>query len=277
MNGRYIVAVSGGVDSIVLLNMLARQPDLDLVVAHFDHGIREDSHEDAEFVKEVAGKLGLKFETKREILGKQASEELARDRRYKFLREIAVKHGARIVTAHHADDVVETVAINAKRGTGWRGLSVMDSEIVRPLLHISKTHIIDYAKQHGLEWHEDSTNKNDDYMRNKIRHNNNLSDDDKLQVLALRAEQVGIKNNIDKEVKRLMGAGPDYSRHFFTHIEPVVAMECLRYITRTQLTRPQLKRSLVAIKTMKPGAFYEAGSGVKFKFTSRNFTVELVK
>lgn len=275
--GRYIIAVSGGVDSMTLLHILRAQPEIELIVAHFDHGIREDSAEDAKFVGEVAKEYGLKFETKREELGANASEDLARTRRYEFLRDVAKKHKAKIVTAHHADDAVETVAINTHRGTGWRGLASMDSDIVRPLLNMSKQHILEYAKKHNLKWREDSTNKSDNYLRNRIRHNNNLSDDEKLQILALRADQIRIKKEVDEEVKALIGDGPDYSRYFFTHVTPVVAVEMLRYITRAMLTRPQLKRALVAIKTLRPGTIYEAGAHVKFSFTSRNFTVKLIK
>ena len=104
MSNKYVVAVSGGVDSVVLLHMLAHRPDIELVVAHFDHGIRDYSVADAQFVKELADSYGLPFESRREKLGKQASEDLARSRRYAFLRSVADKHQAKIMTAHHADD-----------------------------------------------------------------------------------------------------------------------------------------------------------------------------
>ena len=106
---KYIVAVSGGVDSMVLLDMMVRAGAGELVVAHFDHGIRPDSHHDAAFVKKIAEQYGLPFESRREVLGETASEALARERRYAFLRHVAKKHNAQIVTAHHLDDLVETV------------------------------------------------------------------------------------------------------------------------------------------------------------------------
>jgi len=275
---RLVVAVSGGVDSVALLDMLAKANTHELVVAHFDHGIREDSGEDAAFVAKLASTYNVRFETKREELGKGASEELARSRRYAFLREVAGKHQATIVTAHHAGDIVETVAINLTRGTGWRGLAVLDSDVFRPLLHLTKTDITTYAADHNLSWHEDSTNSSDAYLRNRIRRKTkSLTDDQTLQILALRAEQVGIKHRIDDEVKQLVGDGPEYSRYFFSHVDPVAARECLRYITRGALTRPQLGRALIAIKTAKAGSIFEAGSGVRFRFTSRNFSIELIK
>ncbi len=276
--GKYVVAVSGGVDSVVLLHKLVQEPNLELVVAHFDHGIRSDSSEDLQFVADLAKKFGLTFESKREELGKQASEELARTRRYEFLRSIAGKYNAQLITAHHADDAIETVAINLTRGTGWRGLAVLDSDVVRPLLDINKQEILEYAKVNNLSWHEDSTNASDDYLRNRIRRKTNtLSDDVKRQLLGLRAHQIASKKAIDSEVRALIGDGPSYDRYFFTHAEQTTAIECLRLVTNAKLTRPQLERGLLAIKTSKSGNVYEAGAGVQFRFTPRNFLVELIK
>jgi len=248
------------------------------IVAHFDHGIRADSAEDAQFVSDLAGKYDLQFETKREELGDKASEELARNRRYAFLRALSKKYQAKIITAHHADDVVETVAINISRGTGWRGLAILDSDIIRPLIDLSKSEIMDYAKQNELQWHEDSTNASGAYLRNRMRQRlAALEDDSKRQILALRAQQIALKHNIDQEVTRLVGTGPAYSRYFFTHGDRLATLECLRYLTNRQLTRPQLERLLIAVKTAKPRTIYEAGAGVEFGFTSRNFTIKLIK
>lgn len=271
---RFIVAVSGGVDSVALLDMLARLSDHELIVAHFDHGIRTDSAEDAKFVSELAKKYSLPFETTREELGETASEELARDRRYAFLRSLADQYNARIVTAHHADDAVETVAINLKRGTGWRGLAALDSDIVRPLLHLHKHEITSYAERHDLSWREDSTNQSDAYLRNRIRKLiKDLPQDEKRQLLGLRHHQIENRKLIDKEVARLVGPGPHYSRYFFTHIPKVVALECLRFVTKAKLTRPQLERALLAIKTASPNSRYEAGAGINLSFTTRNFSL----
>jgi tRNA(Ile)-lysidine synthetase-like protein len=275
---KYVVAVSGGVDSVVLLDILARQPGLNLIVAHFDHGIRKDSGIDAIFVAGLAKKYDLPFETKREVLGPDASEDKARKRRYEFLRSVAKKHDAKLVTAHHADDVIESIIINLLRGTGWRGLAVLDSDVKRLLTGLTKAEILEYAKHHKLVWHEDSTNAEDKYLRNQIRRKTvHLEEDKKRQLLGLWAEQKRIKSLIKKEVKKLVGDGPDYSRYFFIHIDEPTGVECLRYIVGNRLTHPQLVKALHAIKTVQPHKTYDAGGGVKIKFTSRNFTVELLK
>ncbi len=168
---KYVVAVSGGVDSVVCLDCLTKINGLDLVVAHFDHGIRPNSEADRLFVEELAKKYQLKFEYKRENLGAEASEATARQRRYKFLNEIKDKYqAAKIITAHHQDDLLETAAINVLRGTHSKGLiAIYNPEYLRPLLSYTKQQILDYARQNNLVYQEDSTNVSDKYLRNRVR------------------------------------------------------------------------------------------------------------
>ena len=259
----YVVAVSGGVDSVVLVDMLALEGKNELVIAHFDHGIRDDSLKGAQFVGELAEKYGMPFETRREELGKNASEELARDRRYCFLRDVAHKHGATIVTAHHMNDIAETIAINVARGTGWRGVAVLASDVHRPLLAMTKREILQYAKKNKLEWHEDSTNASDAYMRNRLRRK--ITDEDVvLQLAALRARQVELRDVLDREVGELLASDSGmYSRYFFTHIPSAPAVELLRGLAvrafGTSLPRPQLERALLAIKTARAGTMFPFG------------------
>ncbi len=285
---KYVLAVSGGVDSVVLLDMFVskRLPNTyylpstnyQLIVAHFDHGIRKESHKDAEFVRNLAKKYNLPFETKREELGPKASEEKARDQRYAFLRSIAEKYNAKLVTAHHADDVIESIAINLSRGTGWRGLAVLDSDIIRPLTVLNKSEIVDYAKKHKLEWCEDSTNSTDAYLRNRIRRKiAELDQDTKRQLLALWVTQKSIKAEIEKESDKLIGEGPSYSRYFFSHLDDRIGSELIWHITRWRLTRPQRVKALHAIKTFLPGKIFHSGWQAEIHFTSRNFTVKLIK
>lgn len=176
---KYVVAVSGGVDSVVLLHMLKNNylagfsiKD-QFVVAHFDHGIREESARDADFVEELAQSYGFVYECGSANLGPGASEDAARQMRYNFLRQCSKKYNASaIVLAHHQDDQVETAIINVIRGTSWRGFSSLqsNSELQRPLLAYSKQDLLAYAKEYGLSWVEDATNTDQTYLRNYIRH-----------------------------------------------------------------------------------------------------------
>lgn len=280
---KYIVAVSGGVDSVVLLDMLVHKKvnlkDQDmLIVAHFDHGIRPDSAADARFVHALAASYGLAFESKREELGVQASEALARERRYAFLGEMARKYDAQIVTAHHLDDLVETIAINLTRGTGWRGLAVLGSpKVQRPLLAYTKNMLYEYATSHRLEWVEDETNQQDGYLRNQLRRQiqQRIDDSTKYKLAELRHKQLRVAKEINDEVQRLIAdEGTAESRYFFTMINEAVALELLRTLTKSQLTRPRLSALLLGIKTSKAGAKLELGEGLTAYFTQREFIVK---
>lgn len=167
--GKYVVAVSGGVDSMVLLDLLAGHGKYEIVVAHFNHGWRADADKDERLVHDAAHNYGLDF-----VAGSPdeipAGEAAARHKRYAFLRTIAEDFGAAgIITAHHWDDLQETAIFNLLRGTGRRGLS-FGNEVLRPLAEAKKTEIIDYAKSRNIGWREDSTNVDITFSRNWIRH-----------------------------------------------------------------------------------------------------------
>ena len=273
-----VVAVSGGVDSVVLLHLLHTAGKHKLIVAHVDHGIRDDSAQDAAFVRELAKQYGATFELSTHALGSQASEEQARTIRYSFLRDVARPHDASIVTAHHADDIVETIAINLHRGTGWRGLATHDSDVIRPLLGYSKAQLYEYARRHELEWREDWTNDSDAYLRNRFRKRLvGLPSDTRESLLTLRHRQIELKQAIAEEVARVVGEGPNYSRYFFTYASHAAALECLRTISEGRLTRPQLERLMLAIKTTGTGKTIQLGDGISAHFTSRNFSLSLIK
>ncbi|MDH5284186.1 MAG: tRNA lysidine(34) synthetase TilS [Gemmatimonadota bacterium] len=172
-----LVAVSGGVDSVVLLDLLHETRDghgLDLVVAHVDHGIRPDSGAVARHVENLARQFGLPFELVSLGLGPDASETRARTARYRALREIARRHGARyILTAHHLDDQRETVLMRFLNGSGPSGLAGMrrkTRDLARPLLSFSRRSLVAYARARGLEWAEDPSNLDPRHLRSWIRH-----------------------------------------------------------------------------------------------------------
>ncbi len=207
--GKYVVAVSGGVDSVVLLDLLHELPHVELMVAHFDHGIREDSAEDARFVAELAASYNLPFYSIREELGPHASEAVAREARYAFLRRLKDRHGAiAIMTAHHQDDVLETMILNVLRGTGRRGLSPMsaESDIIRPLLDVTKNDLLRYATGKGLAWREDSTNTDLRYKRNAVREEVMKSlGEGRKTLVELHADARRFNDEIDDLLRELSG------------------------------------------------------------------------
>ncbi|MGH7496355.1 MAG: tRNA lysidine(34) synthetase TilS [bacterium] len=184
------MAVSGGVDSCVLLDLLQQvraEWELQLTVGHVHHGLRgEAADRDALFVAALAAQHGLPILTERVEVQNYAHrhrvslETAGRKLRYRALDRMRQQCGASIlVTGHHRDDQVETVLAHLLRGSGWRGLAGMSSrnllpksemEILRPLLSFSRKQILGYAQERKLAWREDHTNTEVQFQRNRIRH-----------------------------------------------------------------------------------------------------------
>ncbi len=174
-----VVAVSGGPDSVALLHVLrelAPTGDLELVVAHFEHGLRgQESVRDAAFVAALAGRLGLCFERGEgsEYAGGSV-EAQARVARYRFLEQIRLRCSAdRIALGHTAEDQVETVLLHLARGAGLRGLSGMvprRGSLVRPFLDAWHGEILEYLESRGHEYRIDSSNLLLTSDRNRLRH-----------------------------------------------------------------------------------------------------------
>ncbi len=264
--GRYVLAVSGGVDSVVLLDLLSQQSDLELVVAHFNHGIRPDSDEDEVLVAKLASQYNVPFVFERGHLGGNVSEADARNARYQFLdRVLHEQQAAAIVTAHHEDDMLETAIINVLRGTGRKGLSSLQSHdhLLRPLLHASKESIYEYAKTHKLEWREDSTNQDEKYLRNYVRHSimTKFSPAQREQLLGIISKAKQLNEAIDELLNTELHIDINkdaISRHWFIMLSHSVAREVLLGWLRTRnngmtLDRKTLEYIVLQAKTLSPG------------------------
>lgn len=175
-----IVAVSGGVDSMVLLDLLAEEQGLRLVAAHVNHGLRgEESDGDEALVRARAKELGVEFRVDRPDVAAAAEaagtgiQETARRLRYAFFESVrSGTGGGRIATGHHLDDNAETILLNLFRGTGVKGLAgipVRRDEIIRPLLFATREEVETYATMRGVPYREDSSNVSGAYTRNAIR------------------------------------------------------------------------------------------------------------
>ena len=173
---RLLVAVSGGVDSMVLLDLL-RDLSYIIGVAHCNFQLRgEESDLDQQLVKKYCNTHDIPFYQKNfdTDLPKQSTQMAARTLRYKWFETlIQTEHYNWVLTAHHADDNIETLLLNITRGTGIEGLAAIpeqNGKILRPFLKYFKFEIVDYAKTNGIEWREDRSNQSEDYTRNIIRH-----------------------------------------------------------------------------------------------------------
>jgi tRNA(Ile)-lysidine synthase len=174
---RYLIAVSGGVDSMVLCHLFM-QHQLYFSVAHCNFMLRgEESYQDEAFVRDFAKKNTIELFVKQFDTGKIIEQEggsvqqVARKLRYDWFYELLPNFDF-LVTAHHSDDNIETFFINLSRGTGLKGLMGIPSEnekIIRPLLKTTKAKILEYAQQQSISWREDSSNESDKYTRNFYR------------------------------------------------------------------------------------------------------------
>ena len=260
---KFVVAVSGGVDSIVLLHMLQtrKRGHVSYIVAHFDHGMRVNSASDAEFVKQLAKSYGLPFKSQQGNLGSAASEATARAARYAYLRKIKDEYKAeKIITAHHQDDVIETMVINIIRGTGPRGLAPMQhqTDILRPLLSKRKKELYNYATAHGLEWREDDTNTDENYLRNYIRMNIMPKLEPAFSDLLARNESIEkLYIDIDMRVAGIMYGTRTIYRPKFVFYPFLVQREIVRaWLVKsgiTDLDKQLIERITVAIKTLPIG------------------------
>ncbi len=189
-----LVATSGGVDSLVLIDILLQHSYIEKIgIAHCNFSLREnESDEDEKFIKEYANQKNIpfhsiKFDTKKIAAESQKSIQLiARELRYNFFSKIGIENDYDYVaTAHHLSDSLETSIYHLSKGTGIAGIRgilpqrIISSnsknatdkiQIIRPLLCLTKEEILNYATQNNLKWREDSSNKTQKYKRNFIRH-----------------------------------------------------------------------------------------------------------
>jgi tRNA(Ile)-lysidine synthase len=177
---KLLLATSGGLDSMIMATMF-QELKFDIALAHCNFQLRGvESFGDQKFVQEYADKNAIplfltQFDTEAFAKDYKLSTQVAaRELRYNWFYELLEEENFDyLLTAHHADDNLETFLINFTRGTGLEGLTgipLQNDKIIRPLLYLSRNEIENYAKKNNIQWREDSSNASDKYVRNKIRH-----------------------------------------------------------------------------------------------------------
>ena len=177
---KLLIAISGGIDSVVLTHLLSAL-NFNISLAHCNFNLRNTASDlDTVFVKELAEKLQIKcfttsFQTAKIAKeNKESTQITARNLRYNWFQEtLQAHHFDFVLTAHHADDNLETFLINLTRGSGldgFTGIPEVNGNIIRPLLKFSRNEIESFAKENGILWREDQSNASTKYVRNKIRH-----------------------------------------------------------------------------------------------------------
>lgn len=175
---QFLLACSGGVDSMVLLDLLHKST-FNFAVAHCNFQLRgEESDADEDLVKQQCATLAIPFFSKRFFTKAYAEENklstqmAARELRYTWFAALMKEQGfTHLITAHHLNDQVETFLINLSRASGLKGLSgIPTNQVVRPLLGVQKQKIVNYAQEQHISWREDASNASDAYLRNQLRH-----------------------------------------------------------------------------------------------------------
>lgn len=181
VNDTVVVAVSGGPDSMCLLNLLTtlkNELSINIVCAHVNHNVRKESAYEKSFVEDYCTSHGIVFEyMKIKEYGEDNFHNEARSKRYAYFNTMMMKYGAKILfTAHHADDLIETILMRIVRGSTLRGYSgfakvvQMDNYVlIRPLIGTSKDDVFKYCKKNSLKFMQDKSNSKDIYTRNRFR------------------------------------------------------------------------------------------------------------
>ena len=202
-----LLAVSGGIDSVVMAELFS-QAGFPFAIVHCNFKLRgDDSDQDEQFVRELAQKYEVACMVKTFDTEKYAGTEgisiqmAARDLRYTWFNQLLREgHGQEIATAHHKNDVLETMLLNLTKGTGLAGMHGIlprKGHVIRPLLFADKNQIQNYAQEHQLKWREDSSNEEDKYQRNLIRH----------QVVPILQEiNPALLKTMDHTLERFIGA-----------------------------------------------------------------------
>lgn len=246
-NWKIIVACSWGSDSIFLLvQILKYKNPEDVIVWHFNHNLRDaESKRDEEFVEFICKRSSLvcviweaniaEFATNKKIW----IEEAARIKRYEFLRSLKEKYGAKyILTAHHLDDKIETFMINLIRWTKLKWLISIEeqnNDLLRPLLNIFKSEILENLRKDRIDFITDSSNQNDNYLRNHLRLNilplfEKINPHYGKSLDSLMAYFWEIKENFDLEIKNILNDKDYFEISAFNNLSDFMKKELIRYI-----------------------------------------------
>lgn len=245
-----VVGVSGGPDSMALLHLMSRVKkalDIEVVCAHVNHNVRSESYDEKIFVENFCMNLGITFDSMViEEYGDDNFHNEARSKRYNYFASIVKKTGAKyLLTAHHGDDLIETILMRIVRGSTLRGYSgfskvvKMDGyTILRPLIEVTKQEILAYNKKHKIAFVLDASNKKDVYTRNRFRKYivpEFKKEDANVHKKFYKFSQTLLEYNdyIDREVKKLIPkVYPQNTLKIeeFLKLDHVIAMKVIYYI-----------------------------------------------
>ena len=269
-NASFLLATSGGVDSMVLVDLF-KIADLKFRVAHINYSLRgEDSQEDEHLVERICKSNQIPFHlyqvSNKDKKPENSIQDWARKIRYDFFRKIQHKQKIDfIVTAHHLNDQVETFIINLSKASGIKGLSGIpanENEILRPLLNFSKEEIYNYAKENEIEFREDLSNQKNDYLRNKIR---NVIVPELLETNENFLENFGksisylnqTKNFVDEQILKI-------EKEIISNKEHYLMIKKLSFLIQSDFVQFEILRKFGFNEIQEIGKIKKAETGKKF-------------
>lgn len=306
-NDKIVVAVSGGPDSMALIDILCKVKsefakkygiDYHLVVAHVNHMLREESKDEKLYVESFCKSKGLEFyylekDVKTEcIQHKMGTEEYARKIRYEFFEEVRIKTNSnKIAVAHNLNDNVETILLNIIRGSGIKGLCGMNyiyGRIIRPLIDISKKDLLEYCNYNNLKPCFDKTNEQEIYMRNKVRLNliptiqkeynsNFVNNILRLRELAILDEEFlnnYTVNIVDKSIQKNDENGIIFNFEDILRQDQSIKLRSIREIIYRELNTTQGLENVHIVDILK---LLENNIPKKKYIIGNKFTIELIK
>jgi tRNA(Ile)-lysidine synthase len=268
---KLLLLVSGGVDSIVLLNVATKVCDKKLIeVLHFNHNSRKNCVQDFKFVENLCKEYKVKFHGEiLPVIKKSDQENQWRKLRQKISRDLAEEIGAmRILTAHHATDLVETMIFRLTKGCGPSGLSPFELG-KKPFWQVPKSNLINYAKSNNLEWNEDESNKKSIHSRNLIRHKvlpELRKITPSLEKVFVRESQIfaGITEYLNQEVRE-KSAKKEIPLSEFLKLPFILQAELLREISREIPSMSEIEDCLKWLKKDPPGGSVKSIGGTQLK------------
>lgn len=256
---KFLLAVSGGVDSMVLADLFL-QSKLDFIIAHCNYHLRgDDSNSDEALVKTFCDRNNIDFVSKDfdmpAILENQKTnlQNKARQLRYEWFSSLQKQyHIDWIVTAHHQDDAIETMLMNFFKGAGidgLHGIAMFRDNIFRPILSFDKPAIYEYAQQHSITWREDVSNRKNDYTRNKIRN--------KLMPL-LQEIFPQVKENLSNTLTRLSDAATIYHTSIEHHRKKLIEKRGNDFYIPLLKLKHHQPLATILYELLKPFQFHSA-------------------
>lgn len=251
----FLIGLSGGIDSVVLLDLMRHQPNLNLRAVHIHHGLSPNADRWADFCRNLCEKQRIPFELRNvNVSGTNGVEGNARQARYQAIGE-AIRPNEVFVTAHHLDDQAETVLLALKRGSGLKGLAAMQAvsfrqnfTLFRPLLTVSKAEITDYAERRHLSHITDESNADNRYDRNFLRNQILPTLNQRFpafnQMLARSAQhcaeqQALIEELLESELQTRLGTENQLNIHGFEAYSPLKQQQLLRlWLARNNVQMP---------------------------------------